>query len=169
MVGEVLPQVLAGVDLSGRVLEIGPGPGLVTEALLRYGVDRLTTVEIDHVAAERLRDRYGDRVEVHTSSASSIPVDDDVFDLVVCCTMLHHVPTREEQDAILREVRRVLAPGGVLAGSDSKTSVRFRLFHLFDVHNPFAPGTMGSRLEAAGFGDVVVDESDARFVFRAVA
>ncbi len=35
MVGEILPWVLEGVELDGPVLEIGPGPGLVTEALVR--------------------------------------------------------------------------------------------------------------------------------------
>ncbi len=62
MVDRVLPDVLDGIDLEGRVLEIGPGPGLVTEALLDYGVADLTTVEIDPRAAESLRGRFGARV-----------------------------------------------------------------------------------------------------------
>ena len=49
MADEVLPWVLADVAMRGPVLEVGPGPGIVTEALLRYGVEDLTTEEEDLV------------------------------------------------------------------------------------------------------------------------
>lgn len=167
MVDRVLPDVLDGVDSGGRVLEIGPGPGLVTAALLEYGVSALTTVEIDPEAAERLRGRFGSSVAVHTGSASDLPLADGSVDAVVCCTMLHHVPTASEQDDILAECRRVLAPGGVLAGSDSKTSPRLRMFHLWDTYNPVDPASMEARLAGAGFDRVRVTEFDKRFLFRA--
>lgn len=169
MVDRVLPDVLDGVDLEGRVLEIGPGPGLVTAALLEYGVAGLTTVEVDPRAAERLRGRFGSGVAVHTGSASDLPLTDESVDVVVCCTMLHHVPTAAEQDAILGECRRVLAPGGVLAGSDSKTGLRLRMFHLWDTYNPVDPAGLDTRLAGAGFDGVVVTDFDKRFLFRASA
>jgi ubiquinone/menaquinone biosynthesis C-methylase UbiE len=43
--------------------------------------------------------------------AISIPVADDAADIVVAAWMLYHVP---DLDAVLREVRRVLRPGGTL-------------------------------------------------------
>ena len=167
MVGEVLPWVLDGVDLNGPVLELGPGPGLVTEALVRYGVEDLTTLEIDPAAAERLRERYRDRVKVETGDAAAMPFADGRFSTIVCCTMLHHVPTAAAQDALLRESRRVPAAGGVMAGSDSRTILRFRLFHLFDTHNPVDPFTFADRLPAAGFDQAEVDPVEGRFRFRA--
>ena len=169
MVGTVLPGVLKGVDLSGCVLEIGPGPGIVSKALFSYGVEHLTSVEIDAAAAERLRTQYGDRVTVHTGDASTMPLDDDQFDLIVCCTMLHHVPTTQLQDEILHEARRVLRPGGILVGSDSRTSLRFRLFHLFEVHNPVDVDGFEHRLEAVGFTDATVTPLEGSFLFRATA
>lgn len=167
MVDRVLPDVLDGVDLDGRVLEIGPGPGLVTAALLEYGVADLKTVEIDPDAAERLRARFGAGVAVHTGSAVDLPLADRSVDVVVCCTMLHHVPTVAQQDAILTECRRVLAPGGVLVGSDSNTSLRLRMFHLWDTHNPVDPDGLEARLAGAGFDRILVTELDKRFLFRA--
>jgi len=167
MVDQVLHDVLDGVDLGGRVLEIGPGPGLVTAALIEYGVADLTTVEIDSRAAERLRGRFGSSVAVHTGSASDLPLADGSIDVVVCCTMLHHVPTAAEQDDILSECRRVLAPGGMLVGSDSKTSLRLRIFHLWDTHNPVDPTGLEARLAGAGFERVLVTDFDKRFLFRA--
>ncbi len=130
MVGEILPWVLEGVELGGPVLEIGPGPGLVTEALVRYGVADLTTLEIEPEAAQRLRRRYGKRVQVETGDAAAMPFPEASFAAVVCCTMLHHVPTPSIQDRVLAEARRVLRPGGTLAGSDSRTGLGFRLIHL---------------------------------------
>jgi SAM-dependent methyltransferase len=169
MVGQILPWVLEDIDLDGPVLEIGPGPGLVTEALVRYGVDDLTTLEIDSEAADRLRARYESRVNVEAGDAAAMPFEDGAFAVVVCCTMLHHVPTNETQDRVLAEARRVLRPGGRLVGSDSRSGLRFRLIHLFDVHNPVDPSTLEPRLAAAGFSDGVVDPVEGRFRFRATA
>ncbi len=36
------------------------------------------------------------------------------------------------QDQLFAEVNRVLSPGGVFAGSDSRVSAMFRLIHLYD-------------------------------------
>ena len=64
---------------------------------------------------------------------------DASFDTAVCFTMLHHVPSRELQDRLLAEGYRVLKPGGWFYGSDSTTSFRFRLFHVFDTCVPVEP------------------------------
>jgi SAM-dependent methyltransferase len=49
-----------------------------------------------------------------------MPFADASFEVVLCFTMLHHVPTIELQDRLIREARRVLWPGGIFAGSDSR-------------------------------------------------
>ena len=169
MATEVLPAVLEGVDLTGSVLEIGPGPGIVSRALFAYGVDHLTSIEIDLVAAQKLRDEFGTSVTVHTGSATEIPVSSNTFDSIVCCTMLHHVPTTAMQDSLLAEACRVLKIGGVFTGSDSKTDLQFRLFHLFDIHNPVDVGGFEHRLLAAGFAQATVTDLEGRFRFRAIA
>ena len=110
MVRGVLPEVLEGVALDGAVLEIGPGPGLVSKALLAYGVEQLTSVEIDDAAADRLREQFGDSVTVHTGDASAMPMEANQFDTIVCCTMLHHVPTVERRGGVVGRLVRGAAP-----------------------------------------------------------
>jgi len=61
------------------------------------------------------------------------------------------------------EAARVLRPSGVFAGTDSRTSLRWRLIHLGDTCAPIDPGTLPGRLETAGFTRVAVD-ADERLV-----
>ena len=163
----LLPWALDGVDLTGRVLEIGPGFGATTRVLARRTAD-LTAVEIDPRLAGRLRENLGDDVTVVTGDAAELPFPDASFDAVLSFTMLHHVPTPDLQDRIFAEAHRVLAPGGVLAGSDSLVSTLFRVIHIGDVMVPVDPATLPGRLGAAGFDDVAVSTAGGRSLrFRA--
>ena len=56
---EVLDETMALADISedDHVIEIGPGPGVLTERLLETGC-KLTAIEIDSGACEFLRDNF---------------------------------------------------------------------------------------------------------------
>ncbi len=164
---EIVPWVLRGVDLGDHVLEVGPGPGLTTDVLARQ-VPALTAVEIDPGLAAKLRERFtGSNVTVEEGDATTMRFPDSMFTGAVSFTMLHHVPSAALQDQLLREVRRVLAPGANFAGSDSRTSAVFRLAHLADTMVLVEPDTFGGRLEAAGFTAVEVHSAKGAFRFRA--
>jgi len=109
----------------------------------------------------------GTNVTVVEGDATRMPFPDQSFTGAVCFTMLHHVPSRQLQDRLLAETLRVLKPGAVFAGSDSKTSLRFRLFHLMDTCVTVDPGAFADRLSAAGFSDVTVGQNQYSFWFRA--
>lgn len=154
---DMMPATLEGIDLSGDVLEIGPGPGMSTD-WLSPKVAQLTSVEIDHKLAGSLKERMkGTNVAVVEGDATKMALPDASFDVVVSFTMLHHVPTSELQDQLLGEACRVLRPGGVFAGSDSVPNFRWNIAHLFDTRVPVDPSTFASRLEEAGFVDANVD------------
>ncbi|TAM66812.1 class I SAM-dependent methyltransferase [Mycobacterium sp.] len=164
---ELLPWVLADIDLGDNTLEIGPGYGAVLNALVDM-TPQLTSVEIDTPMAERLQRLYGDRARIINGDGTDTGLPADEFSSVVSFTMLHHIPTMELQDRLFAEAFRVLRPGGVFAGSDSVTSPRFRILHFRDTCNTVSPETLPDRLRAAGFGDVEVEVRGGRQRWRAV-
>jgi len=166
MHGEVMPWVCRTVPLDGDVLEIGPGYGVTTRWLAGKG-GRLTAVEVDPDLAEGVRAGFGDRVDVHTGDGANLPFADASFDTVVCFTMLHHVPSPEQQDRLFAEAARVLRPGGVFAGLDSRLNLRFRLIHIGDTMTVVDPDGLPARLTAAGLTGVEVDTVPRAFRFRA--
>jgi SAM-dependent methyltransferase len=156
MVSEVLEPVTAGLDLGNEMLEMGPGPGAATH-WLRHRVKRLVALERDPDAAARLADALaGTNVTVEVGDATRAPFSDASFDSVGCFTMLHHVPTAQEQLAILCESYRVLRPVGALVGADSLASQGLHDFHEGDTYNPIDPARLLVFLQAAGFGHVMV-------------
>ncbi len=165
----VLPWVLDDVPLGDDVLEIGPGPGVVTE-VLRERARHLTSVEVDPALAAALRARFDEtNVDVVEGDATQMAFADASFSGAVSMTMLHHVPSPELQDALLAEVHRVLRPGSSFAGCDSRVSPFFRLAHLFDTMVEVDPATFADRLGRAGFHQIQVDARSRAFRFRAVA
>jgi ubiquinone/menaquinone biosynthesis C-methylase UbiE len=111
-----LRDVLAP-ELGERLLEIGPGTGYYTLDLARW-VAPGGTVEIFDLQREMLEHtlrRAGEAgVENLTATqgdATSLPYDDDSIDAVVLTAVLGEIPDRE---AALREIARVLRPGGRL-------------------------------------------------------
>ena len=105
-------------DATGRVLEIGAGTGANLPHLPRSGITSLLLVE----PSAPMRDRLARRVRAEQAhlpvdthivdgSAAALPVADGTIDTVVSTLVLCSVP---DIDAAVRELHRVLAPGGRL-------------------------------------------------------
>jgi SAM-dependent methyltransferase len=166
---DLLPWMLADRPLGGTVLEIGPGPGRSTD-LLRARTRRLTAIETDGRAARSLERRLaGTNVTVVRGGGDGLPFRRGRFSAAVAMTMLHHVPTAGEQDALFAEACRVLRPGAWMFGVDSVDSHGFRGFHKGDVCNPVEPESLAPRLFAAGFVEADIERGDDVFRFAARA
>jgi SAM-dependent methyltransferase len=162
---EMLPWVAAAGDLGDDVLEIGPGPGVSTD-LLRERVTRLTAIEVDPNLAETLQRRLtGTNVDVRCGDGASTGLPDDRFSAATAFSVLHHVASSEHQDRILAEVRRVLGPGGIFVGIDSRDLGMIRKGHEGDIFMPIYPEAFPERLRQLGFGETTIDLTDWHFRF----
>ena len=101
-------------DLPGnaRVLEIAPGPGYLSIALAKLGPFKITGLDISQ-SFVRMASEYAKREGVAArfihGSASDIPLEDGVFDLIVCRAAFKNF---SEPLKALNEMHRVLKPGG---------------------------------------------------------
>ena len=101
------------------VLDIGSGPGTITAGLARragriIGLD--ASAEMVNTARRRVNRRGITNVTFEVGSAYNLPWSDDSFDVVYAHQVLQHLsdPVRA-----LREARRVLRPGGLVAVRDA--------------------------------------------------
>ena len=62
-----------GFDLGAHPLEIGPGFGATTRALLRGHAHALTALEIDPDSARRLHEQFGDRARIVRGDGVEVP------------------------------------------------------------------------------------------------
>jgi len=95
-----------------RVLDLGCGRGFflnIVRALVP-GVDAIG-VELDRPLLNIARNRMAD-IQVASAGAYHLPFADGSFDKVLFTEVLEHIP---DDVAAMREVARVLAPGGTLA------------------------------------------------------
>jgi SAM-dependent methyltransferase len=159
---DVLPWILSTIPATdlAEVVEVGPGPGLMTE-LLRPRVGAHVAIEIDDGLATSLRARFEpDSVEVICADATATDLEGGRFTAALCLTMLHNVPSAERQDALFRELHRLLRPGGHLVVLDSLDSPTLRAFHADDTFVPVALDTLETRLQVAGFTDTGIERWD---------
>lgn len=115
--GYLLPYLRPG----SSVLDIGCGPGTITVDLAaRVAPGSVTAVEptdsaLDLARAEAQR-RSVSNISFVTSDVHSLDLPDDTFDVVHAHQVLQHVADPVQA---LREMKRVCAPGGVVAARDA--------------------------------------------------
>ena len=129
---EIYNRLLA---LDGKhILELGCGSAEITRNIATSGSDRkITALEVDEIAYEKnLQITDLPNVTFGLSGAQEIPLADESVDVVFMFKSLHHVPL-ELMEPSIREIRRVLKPGGLLYVSEPVFAGDFneilRLFH----------------------------------------
>jgi ubiquinone/menaquinone biosynthesis C-methylase UbiE len=101
-----------GTRAQGRVLEVAIGTG---RSLSHYPPDvQLTGVDLSPAMLDIAKQHAADlnrTIDLHEGDAEHLPFDDASFDTVVCALSLCSIPNPA---AAIREMRRVLVPGGRL-------------------------------------------------------
>ncbi|MFE2103095.1 class I SAM-dependent methyltransferase [Streptomyces sp. NPDC059468] len=109
---------LAGVDRDARVLDYGCGYGRVMAELSEHGFRDVSGVDLSPALIERGRQFRSDlRFAVLESPPDLIDASGS-FDVVLLFAVLTCIPDTHAQRALVRELNRVLAPGGLLYVSD---------------------------------------------------
>ena len=104
-----------------RILELGCGPGWITEKLSEaFPHSRITALDHNPAALDfargRLERRLGDRIEWTTGKAEQTRLPDKCFDIVYARLVFYYLP---DPVAAAAEARRVLRPGGRFVVTDS--------------------------------------------------
>ena len=112
----LIPHLKPGL----RVLDFGCGPGTITVGLARtvqpgevHGID----IEESQIGLARAAARAGghNNATFHVGDVTSLPFEDNFFDVAHCHAVLMHVP---DTAGTLAEVKRVLKPGGIISSRE---------------------------------------------------
>jgi ubiquinone/menaquinone biosynthesis C-methylase UbiE len=106
---------MGGRMRGGRALEVGCGRGVGVALILDlFGAGEVDAFDLDPRMVERARarlQRRGEKIHLWVGDATAITAPDAHYDAVFDFGIVHHVP---DWRAALKEIRRVLRPGGRL-------------------------------------------------------
>jgi len=157
-----------GPNFGSQHLEVACGSGTLLDLVLRWRrwkrlpECRIAAVDYAESMLAGARRRFARRadVEVRHADAAALPYDDVHFDTANIANSIHSFP---DVDGALRDVFRVLKPGGTLAANvllHPRTIQPFRLIaerinawgiRKGILYTPYHPEEVRARLQAAGY------------------
>jgi ubiquinone/menaquinone biosynthesis C-methylase UbiE len=145
-----------------RVLDVGCGTGTLATMIKHLHPD-VSVVGLDPdlkalARARRKSARAGFSIQFDQGFSDQLPYPDASYDSVFSSFMFHHV-SADQREKTLREVRRVLAPGGALhlvdfeAGGDHSHGFLARRLHSSERLKDNSANRILALLSYAGFAD----------------
>jgi ubiquinone/menaquinone biosynthesis C-methylase UbiE len=155
-----------------RVLEVGVGAGTDFMQWVRAGAIA-TGVDLTETGVALTRERLeleGLVADVRTGDAEALPFPDSTFDLVYSYGVLHHSP---DTSAAVREVHRVLRPGGVarvmIYNSTSWVALMMWLLHCLGKLRPWRSARWAASRFLESPGTKLFTAGEARDMFKQFA
>ncbi len=126
---ELRDRLLDAVNLKGdeKVLDAGCGRGLLVIGAAKRlksgratGIDIWSQQDLGKNSSEATRDNakaegVADKVRIETGDLCKLVYPDANFDVVISNLAIHNIPDKDERALAIREIYRVLKPGGRLA------------------------------------------------------
>jgi len=146
----------ANIKPGQTAADIGAGTGFLSEGLVGRGAN---VIAIDQSPAmlDRMREKFGDdgNITYLTGNSSNLPVADASVDAVLANMYLHHV---ESPTDAIKEMTRILKPGGVLVITDLDThNHEFLVTEQHDRWMGFERADVKRWFEDAGLHSITVD------------
>ncbi|MDX1994437.1 MAG: class I SAM-dependent methyltransferase [bacterium] len=141
----------AELNSSSRVLEIGVGTGRIALPVAPQ-VQRYVGIDLSTEMMGRLRTKQTtERVDLAQADATQLPFADNTFDDVIVVHVFHLV---SDVQAVLRELARVVRPGGKLVhcwnrGDDGPT------FEIREAWKQVVPNAPRSRMDWSNMDEVI--------------
>ena len=105
-------RITARLPVGAKVLEVAPGPGYLAIELAKTKGLRVVGLDISHTfvsIAQENANRDGAQVDFRRGDAADMPLASEAFQFLVCRAAFKNFSRPAEA---LKEMRRVLAPGG---------------------------------------------------------
>ena len=133
-------RLLNRIDWDGneQVLDVGCGRGLMLVGAAKRlstgkatGIDIWQEADLSHNRAEAAlenarREGVANRVELKTADMRRMPFQDESFDVVVSRAAIHNLYKADERGQAVREIARVLKPGGKVLIDDIRHHEEYR-------------------------------------------
>lgn len=147
--------MVRGVEPRGeRVLDVAAGTGLVTAELIRQGAAHVTGLDQSEAMLDEARARIErdpaleERVELVRGEAERLPFADGSFEVLTFTYLLRYV---DDRAATMRELARVLSPGGRIGMLEFGVPSRPVLRALWRVHTRVGLPLLGRLASRAWF------------------
>jgi tRNA (uracil-5-)-methyltransferase TRM9 len=163
----------------GRLLNVGcaHGPDFppFRESFKLYGVDYSAEVL---KLAQKYAEKHELKVDLREADARQLPFENDYFDYAIAVAVYHHIEDREGRRQALKELYRVLKPGGEAFITAWNRRQPRHWFHKKDYMHPwksgdkklyryyylFTYGELEKLVRKAGF-EIIKSHPEARYKF----
>lgn len=158
----------ANISPQHNVLDFGCGSLTLTIlAKRKHPHADFTGVDVDEkilTIAKKKLENTGDQVRIDKYDGIILPYKDSSFDRVITSLVFHHLTSKQKENS-LREIKRVLRPGGELHiadwGKPSNFFMRFSIYSVqlldgFKTTSDNVKGLLPEFIKKAGFNEVSI-------------
>jgi ubiquinone/menaquinone biosynthesis C-methylase UbiE len=157
---------------ASTILDVGTGTGVFIPFLLKIIGSRGQIVYLDiaekMLAKARAKGFYGN-VAYLCADITNIPIDNDIFDSVVCYSTFPHF---QDKPSALTEMARVIKINGKLLICHTTSRIKLNDIHhqIPEVENDSIPdeAEMRAMLSEVGFTNIMIDDNNESYFCSAI-